>query len=429
MGNAVGTKRSRRMLAALGCAVVMSIAAPMAAHAAEVAEVAEVAAPVFEYDALPAGKVNLNYRHQFTFTGNARSIVAEHLPAGLRMEPSGLLTGVPTEANRSGRFTIAAFDWNTMQLVEQRVDYPAVAEPERPVITGELPDARIDTELFYRVHATTTPANLPLTFSASGLPHGYAITPAGVITGERGTKAGSYPITITASAHPPGGVPVSGSVEWTLNVYDREVPVIIGELPSARQNVEFSYQVQATAPMDTSLTFSAAGLPDGFSIAPDGLMTGKPYTKPGSYPVTFTATATRPGGVPVSGSVTWILTVMEPEKPVITGSGLARASSAEQYAHTVHGTGPAGTSLTFTARGLPEGYGMAPVGRITGRSGGKPGIYNVTITVTAQRPGTLPVSSSVTWKLEVVGPKAPALADPPTRYGTADPRELRRALE
>ncbi|WP_308797605.1 putative Ig domain-containing protein [Agromyces silvae] len=532
----MGSKRTGRLLAALGCAAIVSLVAPVAAYAAEAvptesvatvepadtaasdqpAESAEASAtaeaaepPTAEaettsaaFSEVPGATAGVPYRHQLVFTGSATTFVAEHLPDWLSMDSSGLLTGTPTVANADGSFKVATVDRSTMRLVEQWMpiivaepvpvftgelppvrqnepysyqvqaaaagdpsltftasglpagfsitpgglitsvplakpgSYPVtitattnqvspvsssvtwtliVTEPEKPVITNSFPPAQQNREFSHQVEFTTPP-DTTVTIAATGLPKGFSIKPSGLITGKPDMRPGTYPVTVEAMALSkiPGRGPVFSSILWTLIVAEPEKPVITGTLPAARQNVAFSHQVQATAPADTSLTFTASGLPEGYALTPEGLITGKPDTKPGSYPITITATTVPnlPDRVPVSASVIWTLIVAEPEKPVITGT-LPAASADEQYFHEVQATAPADTSLTFTASGLPHGYSIAPNGIITGPHDAKPGSYPVTITATAQPllPGRVPVSSSVTWTLVVTEPERPVLAE------------------
>lgn len=229
----MGSKRTRRLLASIGCAVAASIAMSTAAHATESAQAGTVPAQTLQhaegnsapsgtlFNEAPAAKVNVPFTHQFTFAGNAKSILAEHLPPGLSMDPTGLVTGLPTEANPDSIVKLAAFDWNTMQLVEQWVPLP-VAD-NAPVITSAPPLPFQNRAFSYQVTANAPADTSSLTFTASGLPTGYSISADGLITGSpEHAEPGKYTITVTATAHPslPGRVQTSTSVSWTLEIAD-----------------------------------------------------------------------------------------------------------------------------------------------------------------------------------------------------------------
>lgn len=448
-------------MAALGCAAIVSLVAPVAAQATESvptesveatpveaapaeaapvgtrhaetapaeaspAENVDVAAAAKFADDLPPAQVNVTYRHQVTFTGRANALLAEHLPAGLRMDPSGLLTGTPTEARHDTSIKLAAFDLNSMRLVEQWVPL-SVAGAEKPAFSGSLPAAVPNEDYRYAVQASV-PENASLTFTANGLPGGYSMSPDGVITGTKDAKPGRYPVAITATTHSqlPGWVPATETVTWTLAVKTVPDPVITGTgfVRHASADETFSYAVLADAPADTSLTFNASGLPDGYSISPKGLITGKRDVKPGTYPVKITATAhhSSPGWTPSSTSVTWRLEVAEPARPVIGDDlVLPPATLYKQWSHRVTATAPAGRpSLTFTASGLPAGYSMTSDGLIsgTGTRSAVAGSHQVVISVTAHAAGRPPVEGKpVTVAFEVL--KGDPFPD--TRYLPARP--------
>jgi len=404
----MGFMRTGRLLAAIGVVAIMSLAAPVAAQAAEAeptpaAESVATTSGWFVADPPPA-QVNVPIHYQFRFNGDAMAIAASHVPAGLRVDFSGLLTGIPTVASSDSKILLSAYDWGSEQQIDQWVPLP-VAEPERPVITNTLPPASADAEYLHQVHGTV-PANTSVTYSASGLPDGYTISPGGVVSGAFDASPGRYDVAITATTQPqlPGMVPVSSSVTQTLVVAEPEKPVFIGALPPANFDETYTYQVQATAPADTSVTFAASGLPEGFSMTPDGLITGDRHAKLGSHPVTITATAHRlsPGRAPVTSSVTWPLAV-EVERPVLTDPGLPATIHDRPYSYQVPATAPAARPvLSFTARGLPEGLSMTRDGLITGRAKApKGGTFPVTVEITASADDRPSVVTSFTMPIEV----------------------------
>jgi hypothetical protein len=234
-------KRSGQLLAALGCAAIVSLVAPVAAHATEPAPV----------------------------------------------------EAVEVEAAQAALAAQAA----------QAVEAVEAAEADKPVFTGTLRPATPDAKYAYQVQATA-PAGTSLTFTASGLPAGYSITSGGLITGQIDAKPGSYPVTITATANAPGRAPVSSSVTWTLVVAEPERPVLADiVLPPAIHDTPYSYRVAAKAPLGRpSLTFTATRLPEGYSMSEDGVISGRLNSlNVGKFTVTIGVTAHAAGRPPVTG--------------------------------------------------------------------------------------------------------------------------------
>jgi len=261
----------------------------------------------------------------------------------------------------------------------------------------ELPPAQVNVPYRHQLSFTGTAT----IFVADYLPDWLSMDFSGLLTG------------LPTVASPDGIFKVAAFDQTTqrlveqwmpLAVAEPELPVFTGTPPPADFDETYTYQVQATAPADTSLAFAASGLPEGFSMTPDGLITGRSHAKLGSHPVTITATAhpLLPGRVPVTSSVTWTL-VVEVERPVLTNPGLPTTTHDRPYSHQVTATAPAARPvLSFAARGLPEGISMTRDGLITGKAKApKGGTFPVTVEITASADDRPSVVTSFTMPLEV----------------------------
>ena len=139
-----------------------------------------------------------------------------------------------------------------------------------------------------------------LTYSATGLPAGLAISAAGVISGTPTTAKVS---TVTVKATDSLGAYGTASFTWTVqaNVVTVTNP---GAQSTARSTV-VSLQIHATdSNPSATLTYSATNLPTGLSInASTGLISGKTSTSAASKSVKVTVRDNT--GISGSASFTW----------------------------------------------------------------------------------------------------------------------------
>ena len=126
-----------------------------------------------------------------------------------------------------------------------------------------------------QVIARDSTAGAVLTFSASGLPPGLAISPAGVISGTPST-GGQYSVTVTATDQ----TGASGSASFTWDAYGT---ITIAAPAETSVSVGFPVSLQVTAtdsvPGQTLTFHQVSGLigsvpPPGLSVSASGLITG-----------------------------------------------------------------------------------------------------------------------------------------------------------
>lgn len=122
-----------------------------------------------------------------------------------------------------------------------------------------------------QVSARDTTAGAVLTFSASGLPPGLAISPAGVISGTPSTD-GQYSVTVTATDQ----TGASGSATFTWDAYGTITLAAPAET-TVSVGYPVSLQVQATDSVPgQTLTFheDSSNAPGTLSVSASGLITG-----------------------------------------------------------------------------------------------------------------------------------------------------------
>ncbi len=198
--------------------------------------------------------------------GQALTFAATGLPAGLGIHPStGLVSGtVSAAAAASNSVTVTvgdgaltstvSFTWATTAPANRA---PVVTNPGNPT---HVANAAVSLQL-----QATDPDGQSVTFSATGLPTGLSVSPAGLVTGTP-TQPGSYAAVVSAT----DGA-LSGSVAFTWTITPANAPLAglrgeyfsgqtFGTLVTTRTDAQVSfYWPETTAP--------AAGVPgDGFSV-------------------------------------------------------------------------------------------------------------------------------------------------------------------
>jgi len=265
---------------------------------------------VYNYS-LPKGTLNVPYMFYTNsiipdFTLQSQGIAgpffwsAIGLPAGLRLSGDGVLSGTPTEA---GTFapTITASARSMPPLTVQRSFSLTIMGP-LSIVTRALPKGTVFAP------PTPTPpfpnntilqargGTLPYTWSASGLPAGLALIPAGeggLLSGPPSLVGSFNPIVrvtdsstpqltalhsyrLTLLAFPPNGGPPS-IITLTLPEGTWNVPYTNTSPP------KFTLRAQGGTP---PYSWSAIGLPAGLALSGNGVLSGTP-TEIGTFDPTI----------------------------------------------------------------------------------------------------------------------------------------------
>jgi hypothetical protein len=157
-------------------------------------------------------------------------------------------------------------------------------------------------------------------------------------------------------------------------------------------------QLVATDPGGLALTYGAAGLPAGLTIASaTGLISGKPTTA-GVYNVAVSATNT--ANVSATQSFAWsiLAATSATSSPLLTNPGSQASTAGQAVALQLVATDPGGLALTYRATGLPAGLTIASA---TGRISGTPttaSVYNVSVSAT--NTAGLAATQSFAWTIQ-----------------------------
>ena len=322
--------------------------------------------------------------------GDTLTYTASNLPAGLGIDPAtGKITGTiaanatpgdyyvtVTATDDKGAATPETFHWTVTNIPPQAVGTLANA-----TYADSFSGVNINTASGF-----SDPNNLPLTYTATGLPTGLSIDPTtGLITGSLSHNAsknapvtsgsgatldGTYTVTITASDGQGGTATQQLKIDAT-----NQAPIIGANTADQHGadgqpvSVEAS-QAFSDPNVGDTLTYAATNLPKGLTIDPtSGRITGTiDPTASASGPYAVMVTATDNKGAPTTETFTWTVDNVPPT----AATAIAPASSPDGQAivpidTASHFNNPNGLPLTYSVTGLPTGLSIDPsTGMITG---------------------------------------------------------------
>jgi hypothetical protein len=178
-------------------------------------------APVITTTSLPAGTVGAVYNASVAATDtdvppNTLTFSATGLPAGLAINSAGAISGTPTTAGTSPVTVTVSDGLGGSASANLELVVNAAAPANRPpTITPPGPQTAT-VGVAYSVNVApnaSDPDGDPLTFSATGLPQGITMSPAGVASGSP-TTPGTNSVTVTVSDGP--GLSASATFQITV---------------------------------------------------------------------------------------------------------------------------------------------------------------------------------------------------------------------
>ena len=351
------------------------------------------AVPAFNYlDAESTGDTGISFGSvNLEASASPTSYAASNLPPGLSLNAtSGVVTGTPTAA---GTYQVAVSATNavgtgqavwTVVIYDTSVMQPLLYSAKAGVaaVVGRSFGDALPVETL----VGGTAVNVPLTFTYSGLPPGISGNASddydASLSGTP-TKAGVYPVTVTATA--PNGLAASEIVTLVVT----SAPPTITSAAGVAGNVGSALSYTLSSPATVS-AYAASGLPPGLTLnASTGAITGTPTTA-GTYAVAVSA-----AGIAGPGSATITFQIAAPTfggLPVINSAATANwqdITSNPYYYQPYYGITTYGYTITainaptsFGAGNLPAGLSLNPY---TGVISGQPlasGIFQVPISAT-----------------------------------------------
>ena len=252
-----------------------------------------------------------------------------------------------------------------------------------------------------------------LTFTATGLPAGLSISPAGLISGTIDKNAsqpggGVYSVVVTASDGKGGTV--SSTFTWTVT---NPGPVAVNDTATTDEDVAVTIPVLTndSDPDGDPLTVITASAVNGtVVINPDGTVT---YTPNLNFNGTDTVTYVISDGNGGTATATVTVAVAPVNDAPTVSSPLPAQNDADGAVISIPTAGNFtdldGDPLSFTATGLPAGLSINAAGVISGtidKNASQPngGVYSVAVTASDGKGGS--VTSTFTYTVTNPGPTA-----------------------
>jgi len=291
-------------------------------------------APAISVGTPPIGVVGRYYRFKVTASGPPILFSASGLPAGLTMDSTGQITGRPSEAGTNNVFFEAS---NMAGTASNNAVFRVTAASSVPtevngaISGGDDPSGSISIALWSGANDRVADIAVSLAGTDFDGVTPYSITTSSITfnaytaypdsMGAPGQIPASQSIpAITLRTSPANPTTLSGTVRIGATTYSISIPlegdqdqdgipdlldptprgvlpvITLGTPPNGVVGRYYRFNVAVTGP---PTTFTAGGLPDGLTMATNGLITGRP-TGPASNSVTFTASNLAGSAVPKS---------------------------------------------------------------------------------------------------------------------------------
>ena len=292
----------------------------------------------------------------------ALTYAATNLPAGLSIDPRGVISGTPTTArsedvtvtatDSTGAFGTAVFTW-TVTSAGGGGNSVTVTNPGSQT-------SKVGKAASLQVAASDSAAGQTLEYAAAGLPAGLSISPTtGLISGAP-TTAGSSSVTVTVTDST--GASGNASFMWTVTLADT-VAVRSPGPQTSKVGSAVSLQIAASdSASGQTLTYSATGLPAGLTISPtSGLISGTP-TADGISSVLVTATDTT--GAAGTAAFDWTVTGgsgsgKKPKPPTMKAASLTGVARGKPTLAFTVLAGTGSPALKVIQIVLPTGLGFS----------------------------------------------------------------------
>jgi len=355
--------------------------------------------------ALPSGAVGEAYNQTINASGGVApltfSISAGSLASPLQLNATtGAITGTPTSSATS-TFTVKITDASgTADQATQQ--YSLAINPMLTISTASLPNGTANQAYSATLAATGGSANAAnYTWSATGLPAGFSLSAAGVLSG-MSAAAGTTRIAFKVAD---SGSGETATATLALMIVSATQPVTISASTSVISialggSVSASFSASGGTP---PYTFTGTGLPAGVSVSAGGSLSGTP-TQAGNFSATVQVTDQNSASAGASITINVL--------GLSTGS-LPGGTAGQFYSANLGAIGWT-QSYSFSATGLPTGLSLGSGGSISGTVN-TPGTYTFSAQVSSSG-----VSASGSVSVTFVKPQALAISSASLPAGTVN---------
>ena len=290
------------------------------------------------------------------YDGDALVFSGVGLPAGATISPSGAFAWATTPETALGPLTIQARVSDGGFTVGCSFVATVFGYTGPPRLTCPTVPSTLELDVIDFTLGILDPSGLPVTVTASALPPGSVFDgPTRRFTWTPSlTQSGAWAPVFTAT----NGQSQPSTCTVAIQVLDRIVqpPQVTCHPPQSVTELQtITFQLAATDPQGYPFTFGATSLPPGATLAPStGVFTWTPtLTQSGIHDIVFTAS----NGAAV-GSCTQRITVLDrPVLPPVLScpAGAQVVAERRPLAFTVSAVDPQGQPITYIAQNLPRG--------------------------------------------------------------------------
>lgn len=227
---------------------------------------------------MPAGRAGEPYSRRLMATGGSGnlnwSVVAGTLPAGLRLNEEGVVSGTPLNAGPA-EFRLRVQDGRGQTA--SGVCSLTVLPGSYGITSCPLPEAYAGE--FYSTQLHATGGSEPFLFSSlNNLPGGLRLAPSGVLSGT--LNAGTYPLNLRVTDN----AGRSATKECALTVRPQALRLTTEcPLPDGVIGRAYNFSLSAAGGVEP-YTYQGSALPPGLRLGENGTITGSPTTA-GFFPL------------------------------------------------------------------------------------------------------------------------------------------------
>jgi hypothetical protein len=311
-----------------------------------------------ETTSLPDGVTGVAYSATLVASGGTMpytwALNSGTLPAGLTLDPSGVIRGTPTAAG-SSNFTVLVSD---ASMPGRQATAMLTISIRAPLVisTSSLPGGRVGAAYSASIMASGGATPYVFRVSSGALPPGLTLSAQGAISGSP-TQVGAFGFTVSATDGSSPQETASANLSITVTG-----PLLIAQtmLPAGTVGAAYSQALSASGGVPPyQWMVSSGALPTGLMLnAATGVISGTPSSS-GTF--TFGVTVADASMPAQSAMASFSITINMPTVVTITTASLPGGVTGRAYSASLNAVGgmtPYTWSITMGA--LPSGLSLDP---------------------------------------------------------------------